>query len=92
MLPSLRRLFPAALLLTASVALADSPMPGADVPVQELVTRTPVETRQADEQLRVLSREVQSLETDVQQLQATVAVRGAHDVELLDQTNHSLWP
>lgn len=92
MLPSIRRLFPAVLLLTASGALADSPLPGADVPAKEVVTRAPVETKKADEQLEALTREVHSLETDVQQLQSKVAERQLHEVEFLDQTNHPLWP
>ena len=92
MLPSMRYVISAALLLTATGALADSPMPGADVPVREVVTRTPVETPKADEQLRNLTREVESLETDVHALQAQIADQGLHEVQYLDQTTHPLWP
>jgi hypothetical protein len=93
MLPSMRRLFPAVLLLTGSAALADSPLPGSDVPTREVVTRTPVETVKSDEQLRVLTREIQSLEAEVQKLQTKVSEqRAVHEVEFLDQTDHKLWP
>lgn len=92
MLPSRRRLIPVALLLTSAGALADSPLPGADVPAKEIVTRTPVETQKADEQVQALSREVQALETDVQKLQSDVTERQLHEVEFLDQTDHKLWP
>ena len=92
MLPSMRRLFPAVLLLTGSVALADSPVPGSDVPTKEVVTRTPGEEKKADQQLQALTREVQALETDVQQLQTKVSERQLHEVEFLDQTDHKLWP
>jgi len=92
MLPSMRALFSTALLLTATGALADSPMPDADVPAREIVTRTPAETPKADEQLEALTREVKSLESDVQQLETKAAERGLHEVEFLDQTNHPMWP
>lgn len=92
MLPSMRRLFPAALLLTASVALADSPVPGSDVPVREVVTRTPAETPKSDEQLRALTHEIQLLEADVQKLQTKLSDRAVHEVEFLDQTDHPMWP
>ena len=93
MFASMRRLFPAALLLTASGALADSPVPGSDVPVREIVTKTAVETPKADgEQLRALTQEIQSLQTEVQKLQTKVSERGLHEVEFLDQTTHPMWP
>ena len=92
MLPSMRHLLPAALLLTASGALADSPLPGSDVPAREVVTKTAVETPKSDEQLRVLTQEVQALESDVQKLQTKVNERAVHEVEFLDQTNHPMWP
>ena len=92
MLPSMKYVISAALLLTATGALADSPLPGADVPVREVVTRTPVETPKADEQLRNLTREVESLETDVHALQAKVSEQGLNEVQYLDQTTHPLWP
>jgi len=92
MLPSIRRLIPVALLLTSAGALADSPLPGADVPTKEIVTRTPGEEKKADQQLQALTREVQALETDVQQLQTKVSERQLHEVEFLDQTDHKLWP
>ena len=92
MLPSLRRLMPAALLFTATGAFADSPMPGAEAPTREIVTRAPAETPKADEQLQTLSREVEALQNDVQQLQEKVSERAVHEVEFLDQTNHPLWP
>ena len=92
MLPSMRRLFPAALLLTATAAFADSPLPRADVPVREIVTRTSPEAPKADEQLSTLTREVQSLEADVQALQTKVNERATHEVEFLDQSTHPLWP
>ena len=92
MLPSMRRLFPAVLLVTGSVALADSPIPGSDVPAREIVTRTPAETPKSDEQLRALTHEIQSLEADVQKLQTKVDDRAVHEAEFLDQTNHPMWP
>jgi peptidoglycan hydrolase CwlO-like protein len=92
MFPSMRGLFAAVVLLTATGALADEPIPGADVPAREIVTRTPVETPKADEELQMLTREVQSLDNDVKQLQAKQTERALHEVEFLDQTNHPLWP
>ena len=92
MLPSMRRLIPVALLLTSAGALADSPLAGAAVPAKEIVTRTPVEAKKADEQLQALTREVQALDADVQQLQAKVTERQLREVEYLDQTDHKLWP
>ena len=92
MLPSMRRLIPVALLLTSAGALADSPLAGADVPAKEIVTRTPVEAKKADEQLQALTREVQALDADVQQLLAKVTERQLREVEYLDQTDHKLWP
>lgn len=92
MLPSLTRLIPAALLLTASGALADSSLPQADVPVREIVTRTPAETAQVSEQLRALNQAVESLRSEVQQLRAKDAERAVHEAELLGPNNHPLWP
>lgn len=93
MLPSMRRLFPAVLLLTASGALADSPLPGSDIPAREVVTRTAVEAPKADdEQLRALTHEIQSLQAEVQKLRTKVSERGLHEVEFLDQTTHPMWP
>ena len=92
MLPSMRRLFPAVLLLTGSVALADSPVPGSDVPTKEVVTRTPAETPKSDEQLREITHEIKLLEADVQKLQTKVSDRAVHEAEFLDQTNHPMWP
>ena len=85
-------LLPAMLLLTGSVALADSPMPRADVPVREVVTRTPVETPKSDEQLRNLTREIESLDTDVHALQAQLADQARNEPQYLDQSTHPLWP
>ncbi len=92
MLPSLRRLVPAALLLTASGALADSPLPAAQMPAKEIVTRTPASAQTQDEQLRTLTRTVESLESDVQQLRAKEAERAVHEAELSGQNDHPLWP
>ena len=92
MLPSLRNLVPAALLLTASGAMADSPQPAAEMPAREIVTRTPDDAQKPDEQLRTLTRTVESLKAEVQQLRATEAERAVHQVEFLDQNNHPLWP
>ena len=92
MLPSLSRLIPAALLFTASSALADSPLPVAEVPAREIVTRTPAQAAPVDEQLRTLTRAVESLESEVQQLRAKDAERAVHEAELLGPNNHPLWP
>lgn len=93
MFASMRRLFPAALLLAASGALADSPVPGSDIPAREIVTKTAVETPKADDtQLRELTREIQSLQGEIQKLQTKVSERGVHEVEFLDQTTHPMWP
>ena len=92
MLPSMKYLISAAMLLTATGALADSPMPRADVPVREVVTRTPVEAPKSDEQLRNLTREIESLETDVHALQAQLADQARYEPQYLDQTTHSQWP
>ena len=92
MLLSLRNLVHPALLLTASGALADSPPPAAEMPAREIVTRTPADAQTPDEQLRTLTRTVESLKAEVQQLRATEAERAVHQVEFLDQNNHPLWP
>jgi hypothetical protein len=92
MLPSLRRLVPAALLLTASGALADSPLPAAQMPAKEIVTRTPAGAQTQDEQLRALNRTVESIESEVQQLRAKDAERAVHEAELSGQNDHPLWP
>jgi len=92
MLPSLRNLVPAALLLTASGALADSPLPAAEMPAREIMTRTPADAQKPDEQLRTLSRTVEAIEAEVQQLRAKEAERAVHEAELLGPNNHPLWP
>ncbi|HZJ55684.1 MAG TPA: hypothetical protein VFD38_16200 [Myxococcaceae bacterium] len=92
MLSSLRRLIPTALLLGASGAMADSPLPQAEGPAREILTRTPAQQSAADEQLRSLTRAVESLETDVKQLRAKEAERAVHEAELLGPNNHPLWP
>jgi hypothetical protein len=93
MLSSLRRLIPVALLLGASGAMAESPLPQADVPAREILTRTPAQQQAAaDDQLRALTRAVESLETEVKQLQAKEAERVIHEAELLGPNNHPLWP
>ena len=92
MLPSLRNLVPAALLLTASGALAESPLPAAEIPAREIVTRTPADAQKPDEQLRTLTRTVESIEAEVQQLRAREAERTVHEAELLGPNNHPLWP
>jgi TolA-binding protein len=92
MLPSLRSLFPAVLLLTTSSALAESSVPAAEVPAREIVTRVSSQQAGADEQLRALTREVESLESAVNQLRAKEAERAVHEAELLGQDNHPLWP
>src|SRR5262245_9797805 len=92
MLPSLRVLFSAALLLAASSALAESPLPAAKLPAREIVTVVPAQQVAADDQLRVLTREVESLATEVNRLQAKEAERAVHEAELLGQNNHPLWP
>jgi hypothetical protein len=85
----MRRLFPAVLLLTGSVALADSPLPGSDVRAPEVVTRTAAETPKADEELRMLRREVQALKAEVQRLQPKVTDRPAIEAEFFDQPSYS---
>jgi hypothetical protein len=92
MLPSLRNLVAAALLLTASGAMADSPVPAAEMPAREIVTSTPADAQKSDEQLRTLTRTVESIEAEVQQLRAREAERAVHQAEFLDQNNHPLWP
>jgi len=92
MLTALKGLIPAALLLTATGALADSPMPDPKVPVREVVTRTPAETPKNDEQLRALTLEVETLETDVHALQAQLADQNSREVQYLDQSTHPMWP
>jgi TolA-binding protein len=92
MLASLKGLIPAVLLLSATGALADSSMPDPKVPVREIVTRTPAETPKNDEQLRSLTREIESLETDVHALQAQLAEKGLREVQYLDQSTHPMWP
>lgn len=92
MFASLKTLVPAALLLTATGALADSPLPAADMPAKEIVTRTSNDAQKPDEQLRALTRAVESLGAEVQQLRAQEAERAVHQVEFLDQSNHPMWP
>jgi len=92
MLPSMSRLFSAALLLGASGALADSPLPPVDVPAREIVTRVPAETPKADDQLRTLTREVEALQSDVRQLRAKEAERAVHEAELSGPNDHPMWP
>jgi len=92
MLPSLRHLVPAALLLTSSAALAESSLPAPEVPVREIVTHLPAQQVAADETLRALTRAVESLATEVDQLQAKEAERAVHEAELLGPNNHPLWP
>lgn len=92
MLPSLKTLLPAALLLTATGALADSPLPAAEIPAKEIVTRTSTEAQKPDDQLRTLTRTVESLEAEVHQLRVQEAERAVHQAEYLDQNNHPLWP
>jgi len=92
MFASLKTLVPAALLLTATGALADSPLPAADMPAKEIVTRTSNDAQKPDEQLRALTRAVESLGAEVQQLRAQEAERAVHQVEYLDQNNHPMWP
>jgi hypothetical protein len=89
MLPSMRRLFSVALLLGASGALADSPLPAADASVKEVVTSTPAKV---DDQVRTLTREVESLQSDVQQLRAKEAERAVHEAELTGPNDHPMWP
>ena len=92
MLSSLKTLVPAALLLTASGALADSPLPAAEMQAREIVTRTQVESQKQDEQLRALTRTVESVEAEVKQLRAREAERAVHQAELLGPNDHPLWP
>jgi hypothetical protein len=92
MLPSLRRLVPAALLLTASGALADSPLPATQLPAKEIVTHAPAGAQTQDEQLRALNRTVESIEAEVQQLRAKDAERAVREAELSGQNDHPLWP
>jgi hypothetical protein len=88
----MRRLFSAALLLTASGALADSPLPPSDAPVKEIVTRVPAETARVDDQVRTLTREVESLQSDVRQLRAKEAERAVFEAELSGPNDHPMWP
>jgi hypothetical protein len=92
MLPSLKNLLPAVLLLTATGALADSPLPAAEMPAKEIVTRTSSDAQKPDEQLRTLTRTVESLAAEVQQLRAEEAERAGHQNAFLDQTSHPMWP
>jgi hypothetical protein len=92
MLPSLKTLLSAALLLTATGALADSPLPAAEMPAKEIVTRTSSDAQKPDEQLRTLTRTVESLESEVHQLRVQEAERAVRQVEFLDQNNHPMWP
>jgi methionine-rich copper-binding protein CopC len=92
MLPSLRRLVPTALLLTASGALAHSPLPQPEVPAKEILTGAPAQQALADEQLRMLTRAVESLATDVKQLREKEAERAVHEAEELGPNSHPLWP
>ena len=92
MLPPMKRLISAALLLTASGALAETPLPGSDVPAKEIITSTAPEAPKIEEQLRVLTREVQSLENDIHDLKTKVETNEADTVHYLDQTDHPLWP
>ena len=90
MLPSMRRLCAVALLLGASGALADSPLPPADASVKQVVTRVP--EQKVDDQVRTLTREVESLQSDVQQLRAKEAERAVHEAELSGPIDHPMWP
>jgi len=92
MLPSLKNLLPAVLLLTATGALADSPLPAADMPAKEIVTRTSTDAQKPEEELRTLTRTVESLAAEVRQLRAQEAERAVHQVEFLDQSTHPMWP
>ena len=92
MLPSLKNLLPAVLLLTATGALADSPLPAAEMQEKEIDTRTSTDSQKRDEQLRTLTRTAQSLEAEVQQLRAQQAERAGHQVELLGPSSYELWP
>jgi hypothetical protein len=86
----MRRLFSVALLLGASGALADSPLPPADASVKQVVTRVP--EQKVDDQVRTLTREVESLQSDVQQLRAKEAERAVHEAELSGPNDHPMWP
>lgn len=90
MLPSMRRLFSAALLLGATGAMAESPLPPADASAKEVVTRVPAV--KVDEQVRTLTREVEALQSDVQQLRAKEAERAVHEAELTGPNDHPMWP
>ena len=92
MLLSIKRLISAAILLTVSAALAEAPIPGSDVPAKEIASSTPPDAPKLDEQVRILTREVQALENDVHELKTTVQVHEADTVHYLDQTDHPLWP
>ena len=91
MMPSLRRFVPAVLLLTASGALADSPLPKAEITAREITTRAS-ETLSVDEQLRTLTRTVESLEAEVQHLRAKQEERSLQTSELGGPNDHPLWP
>jgi len=92
MLPPMKHLISAALLLTASGALAETPLPGSDVPAKEIITSAPKDAPMVEEQLRLLTREVQSLDNDVHELKVQVETHEADTVHYLDQTDHPLWP
>ena len=92
MLTPMKRLIPAALLLTASGAFAEAPLPGSDVPAKEIVTSTPPQAPKVEEQPGTRTREVQSLENDIHELKAKVETNQADTVHYLDQTEHPLWP
>jgi hypothetical protein len=91
MIPSLRRFVPVALLLTASGALADSPLPKAEVTAREITTRARAETPSVEEQLRTLTRTVESLEAEVQHLRAKQEERSLQVGGLGDPNDHLGW-
>ena len=91
MLSSLRPLFSAVLLLTASGALAESSLPTPETPAREIVTHVPAQQAAGDEQLRALTREVESLETAVNQLRAKEAERAVREAELLGSDDPWRW-
>jgi hypothetical protein len=89
----LKRFFPAVLLLTASAALAESPVEGAapDASVREVLgTARPQAT--TDQKLQELTQTVQFVRSEVEQLQALEAKHPAPIVDLGGPNDHPLWP
>ena len=88
----LKRFVPAVLLLTASGALAESPLQGpSDAPAREVLGTTRPQPA-VEDQVKELTQTVQSLDAQVKQLRALEAERPAPNVDLGGPNDHPLWP